>query len=37
MKLIPDNENSSPTTITVKGKKIKLLLIEFSILIDSSQ
>ncbi len=37
MKLILDSENSSPTTITVKGKKIKLLLIESSILIDSSQ
>ena len=37
MKLILDSTNSSPTTITVKGKKIKLLLIESSILIDSSQ
>lgn len=26
MKIIPDNENSSPTTITVKGKKINLPL-----------
>ena len=37
MKLILDSENSHPTTITVKGKEIILLLIEFSILIDSSQ
>ena len=37
MKLILDNENSNPTTITVKGKEITLLLIESSILIDSSQ
>ena len=37
MKLFLDNENSSVTTITVKGKEIKLLLIESSILIDSSQ
>ena len=37
MKLILDNENSNPTTITVKGKKITLLLVESSILIDSSQ
>ncbi|MEJ2782585.1 hypothetical protein [Methanobrevibacter smithii] len=37
MKLILDSENSHPTTITVKGKKIKLLLIESSILIDSTQ
>ena len=37
MKLILDSENSHPTTITVKGKKITLLLIESSILIDSSQ
>ena len=37
MKLILDTENSSPTTITVKGKEIKLLLIESSILIDSTQ
>ncbi|WP_458453527.1 hypothetical protein [Methanobrevibacter sp.] len=32
-----DSENSHPTTITVKGKEITLLLIESSILIDSSQ
>jgi hypothetical protein len=37
MKLILDSENSNPTTITVKGKEIRLLLIESSILIDSSQ
>ena len=37
MKLILDSENSHPTTITVKGKEIALLLIESSILIDSSQ
>ncbi|WP_400253639.1 hypothetical protein [Methanobrevibacter smithii] len=37
MKLILDTENSYPTTITVKGKEITLLLIESSILIDSSQ
>ena len=37
MKLILDTENSHPTTITVKGKEITLLLIESSILIDSSQ
>ena len=37
MKLIIDSENSNPTTITVKGKEITLLLIESSILIDSSQ
>ena len=37
MKLFLDNENSCVTTITVKGKEIKLLLIESSILIDSSQ
>ena len=37
MKLILDSENSSPTTITVMGKEITLLLIESSILIDSSQ
>ncbi|WP_400244455.1 hypothetical protein [Methanobrevibacter smithii] len=37
MKLILDTENSHPTTITVKGKQITLLLIESSILIDSSQ
>ena len=37
MKLILDSENSNPTTITVKGKEITLLLVESSILIDSSQ
>ena len=37
MKLILDTENSYPTTLTVKGKEITLLLIEYSILIDSSQ
>ena len=37
MKLFLDNENSYATTITVKGKEINLLLIESSILIDSSQ
>ena len=37
MKLILDTENSCATTITVKGKEITLLLIESSILIDSSQ
>jgi len=37
MKLILDTENSHPTTSTVKGKEITLLLIETSILIDSSQ
>ena len=37
MKLILDSENSYPTTITVKGKEITLLLIESSILIDSTQ
>lgn len=37
MKLILDSENSHPATITVKGKQITLLLIESSILIDSSQ
>ena len=37
MKLILDTENSHPTTITVKGKEITLLLIESSILIDSNQ
>ena len=36
MKLILDTENSYPTTITVRGKEITLLLIESSILIDSS-
>ena len=37
MKLILDNENSQPTMLTVKGKEITLLLIESSILIDSTQ
>lgn len=37
MKLILDTNNSHPTTVTVKGKEITLLLIESSILIDSSQ
>ena len=37
MKLFLDNENSYAATITVKGKEIQLLLIESSILIDSSQ
>ena len=37
MKLILDTKNSHPTTIIVKGKEITLLLIESSILIDSSQ
>ena len=37
MKLFLDNKNSCVTTITVKGKEIKLLLIESSILIDSYQ
>lgn len=37
MKLILDTENSSPTTISVKGKEITLLLIESSVLIDSTQ
>ena len=37
MKLFLDNENSYATTITVRGKDITLLLIESSILIDSSQ
>ena len=37
MKLILDSENSHPTTITIKGKEILLLLIESSIMIDSSQ
>ena len=37
MKLFLYNKNSCVTTITVKGKEIKLLLIESSILIDSSQ
>ena len=37
MILILDSQNSYPTTITVKGKEITLLLIESSILIDTSQ
>ena len=37
MKLILDTENSHLTTITVRGKEVTLLLIESSILIDSSQ
>lgn len=37
MKFILDSENSHPITITVKGKEIILLLIESSILIDTSQ
>lgn len=37
MKLILNNKNSNPATITVKGKEITLLLIESSILIDSPQ
>ena len=37
MKLLLDNKNSYVTTLTVKGKEITLLLIESSILIDSSQ
>lgn len=37
MKLFLDNENSYAATITVKGKEIQLLLIETSILINSSQ
>ena len=37
MKLFLDNKNSYVTTLTVKGKEIQLLLIESSILIDSSQ
>ena len=37
MKLFLDNDNSYAATITVKGKEIQLLLIESSILIDSSQ
>ena len=37
MKLFLDNKNSYVTTLTVKGKEIQLLLIETSILIDSSQ
>ncbi len=37
MKLILDIQNSHPASITVKGKEITLLLIESSILIDTSQ
>ena len=37
MKLILDSENSHPTSITVKGKEITLLLVESSILIDTPQ
>ena len=37
MMLVLDSKNSYPTTITVKGKEITLLLIESCILIDSSQ
>lgn len=37
MKLILDSENSHPSAITVKGKEITLLLVESSILIDTSQ
>ena len=37
MKLILDAENSAPTTITIKGNEVTLLLIESSILIDSTQ
>ena len=37
MKLILDSQNSHPTTITVKAREITLLLIESSILIDTSQ
>lgn len=37
MKLILDTKNSSPTTITVKGKENILLSIESIILIDSTQ
>lgn len=37
MKLILDSGNSHPTIITVKGKEITLLLVESSILIDSTQ
>ena len=37
MKLFLDNNNSYVTTITVKGKELMLLLIESSVLIDSSQ
>ena len=37
MKLILYEDNSHPVTITVKGRDLKLLLIETSILIDCSQ
>ena len=37
MKLFLDNKNSCVTTITVKGKEIQLLLIESTILIDTTQ
>ena len=37
MKLFLDNENSCATTITVRGSEMTLLLVESSILIDSSQ
>lgn len=37
MKLILDAENSAPTTIAIKGNEVTLLLIESSILIDSTQ
>ena len=37
MKLFLDNENSCATTIAVRGSEMTLLLIESSILIDSSQ
>ena len=37
MKLFLDNKNSYVTSITVKGKEIQLLLIESSILIDTTQ
>ena len=37
MKRILDTENSHQTTLTVKGIEITLLLIESSILIDSSK
>ena len=37
MKLFLDNKNSYATSITVKGKEITLLLIESSILIDTTQ
>lgn len=37
MRLFLENNNSCVTTITVKGKEITLLLVESSILIDTSQ